>query len=134
MYNTWHVDDVRHCCLFTNSCWYIKYNKSTVSLWQGHRGRCGCDRMVVYNYRAISVWETHWSQCVLDATLCDKVCQWLATGRWFSPGIPVSSTNKTDLHDILEMLLKVNRNIICSQISFISTCIEDNHINQQINA
>ena len=22
---------------------------------------------------------------VLDATLCDKVCQWLATGRWFSP-------------------------------------------------
>jgi hypothetical protein len=27
-------------------------------------------------------------------TLCDKVCQWLATGRWFSPGPPVSSTNK----------------------------------------
>ena len=26
--------------------------------------------------------------------LCDKVCQWLATGRWFSPGPPVSSTNK----------------------------------------
>ena len=25
--------------------------------------------------------------------LCDKVCQWLATGRWFSPGTPVSSTN-----------------------------------------
>jgi hypothetical protein len=24
---------------------------------------------------------------VLDTTLCDKVCQWLATGRWFSPGI-----------------------------------------------
>jgi hypothetical protein len=22
-------------------------------------------------------------------TLCDKVCQWLATGRWFSPGLPV---------------------------------------------
>jgi len=29
-------------------------------------------------------------------TLCDKVCQWLATGRWFSPGPPVSSTNKTN--------------------------------------
>jgi hypothetical protein len=27
-------------------------------------------------------------------TLCDKVCQWLATGRWFSLGPPVSSTNK----------------------------------------
>jgi len=23
---------------------------------------------------------------------CDKVCQWLATGRWFSPRTPVSST------------------------------------------
>jgi hypothetical protein len=28
-------------------------------------------------------------------TSCDKVCQWLATGWWFSPGPPVSSTNKT---------------------------------------
>ena len=37
---------------------------------------------------------------------CDKVCQWLATGQWFSP---VSSTNKIDRHDILvtEKLLKV---------------------------
>ena len=40
-------------------------------------------------------------------TLCDKVCQWLATGRWFSPGTLVSSTNKTDRHDITEILLKV---------------------------
>jgi hypothetical protein len=40
-------------------------------------------------------------------TLCDKVCQWLAAGRWFSPGTPVSSTNKTDGHDITEILLKV---------------------------
>jgi hypothetical protein len=30
------------------------------------------------------------------------------TGRWFSPGPPVSSTNKTDRHDIItEILLKV---------------------------
>ena len=40
-------------------------------------------------------------------TLCDKLCQWLPTGRWFSPGAPVSSTNKTDRHDITEILLKV---------------------------
>jgi hypothetical protein len=40
-------------------------------------------------------------------TLCDKVFQWLATGRWFSPGPPVSSTNKTYRHDITEILLKV---------------------------
>ena len=31
---------------------------------------------------------------VLHTTLCEKVCQWLATGRWFSPGTPVFSTNK----------------------------------------
>ena len=47
---------------------------------------------------------------VLDTTLCDKVCQWLATGRWLSPGIPVSSTNQAD-HDITEILLKVELNI-----------------------
>jgi hypothetical protein len=35
-------------------------------------------------------------QGVLDTTFCDKVCQWLATGLWFSPGTPVSSINKTD--------------------------------------
>ena len=44
---------------------------------------------------------------VLDTTLCDKVCQWLATGRWFSPGTPVFSTSKTDHHHITEILLKV---------------------------
>jgi hypothetical protein len=41
---------------------------------------------------------------VLDTTLCDKVCQ------WFSLGTPVSSTNKTDhheVHDITENVLKV---------------------------
>ena len=39
--------------------------------------------------------------------LCDKVCQWLATGRWFSLGPNVSSTNKIDRHDITEILLKL---------------------------
>ena len=29
------------------------------------------------------------------------------TGRWFFPGPPVSWTNKTDRHDITELLLKV---------------------------
>jgi hypothetical protein len=31
----------------------------------------------------------------------------LATGRWFSPGTLVSSTNKTDRHDTTEISLKV---------------------------
>jgi hypothetical protein len=35
------------------------------------------------------------------------VRQLLATGRWFSSGTPVSSTNKTDRHDITEISLEV---------------------------
>jgi hypothetical protein len=40
-------------------------------------------------------------------TLCEKVVQRLATGQWFSPGAPISSINKTDRHDITQILLKV---------------------------
>jgi hypothetical protein len=32
------------------------------------------------------------------------------TGQWFSLGTPVSSTNKTDRHDITEILLNVALN------------------------
>jgi len=39
-------------------------------------------------------------------SLCDKVCQ------WFSPGILVSSTNKTYRHEITEILVKVALNIL----------------------
>ena len=49
---------------------------------------------------------------VLDTTVCDKIWQWLAVGRWFSPGTGVSSTNKTDRHDITEILLKVALNAL----------------------
>jgi hypothetical protein len=44
---------------------------------------------------------------VLDITLCDKVCQWLAAGRWFFSGYSGFLTNTTDRHDITEILLKV---------------------------
>ena len=49
---------------------------------------------------------------VLDTILCDKVCQWLATSHWFSPGTSVSPTNETNCHDITEILLKVALNTI----------------------
>jgi hypothetical protein len=41
-----------------------------------------------------------------------KFVSLLATGRWVSPGSPVSSTNKTDRHDIAEILLSVALNTI----------------------
>ena len=36
----------------------------------------------------------------------------LATGQWYAPDTPVSSTNKTDHHDIAKLLLKVALNTI----------------------
>ena len=63
------------------------------------------------------------SGSVLDTTfrLCDKVCQWLATRQWFSPdtsGTSIFSTNKTNRHDITDLLLKVALNIITLNLPF----------------
>ena len=79
-------------------------------------GRGGRDRMVVgftttcaisaYPHQSCEVEPRSW-QGVLDTTLCDKVCQWFAAGQWFSPGNQVFPTNKTDRHNITEILLKV---------------------------
>jgi ribosome biogenesis protein Nip4 len=48
------------------------------------------------------------------------VCQWLATGRWFFPGIPLSSTYKTDRYDITEILyqdcFRFLKSIICNNV------------------
>jgi hypothetical protein len=46
------------------------------------------------------------ARCNRKKTSCDKVCEWLATAWWFSPDTPVS-TNKTDRHELTEILLKV---------------------------
>jgi hypothetical protein len=50
--------------------------------------------------------------CTRLAAASDKVYQLLARDRWFSPGIPASSTTKTCRHDIVEILLKVELNTI----------------------
>jgi hypothetical protein len=104
---------------------FIDYGQ-TLKWWQEFkwllvRGSHGHARMVVgftttcaiSAYRHFSCEFEYWTwQGVLDTTLCDKVCQWLATGQWFSSGTPVSFTNKTDCHDITEILLKVTLNTI----------------------
>jgi len=62
----------------------------------------------IYNYLCNQcLFESCSWRGVLDATLCDKVRQCFATCQWFSLGTPVFSTNKTDHHDIAEILLKV---------------------------
>ena len=54
-------------------------------------------------------------------TLYDKVCQLLTTGRWFSPGNPVSSIYR---HDITDILLKV---VLNPQFQFKRTMINIVH-------
>ena len=65
-------------------------------------GRGGRDRMVVGFTTTHAIWccelEPRSWRGLLDTTLCDTVCQWLVIGRWFSPGTPVSSSNKTHRH------------------------------------
>jgi hypothetical protein len=71
----------------------------------------------IYNYMCnkclspIMLWVRN-SMRARCSTLYDRVCQLLATGRLFSPVPPVSSTNKTDSHDITEILLKVSLSTI----------------------
>ena len=61
----------------------------------------------------VIIWfESRSWQGVLETTLCDKVCQRLMADWWFSPGTLISSTSKTDRHDITEILLKVALNTI----------------------
>jgi hypothetical protein len=48
---------------------------------------------------------------VIDTTICEKLVS-AAKGQWFSPGTPVSSINKTDRHDIDEILLNKGNNKI----------------------
>ena len=83
------------------------------------RGRRDLNRMVVgftdtYSISAIfhkrCLFESRSWQGVLYTTLCDKVCQSLAASQWF---YPVTSNNKTDRHDIAEILLKLHPPFSC---------------------
>ena len=79
----------------------------------------GRDRSWIYNYLCnqclspLTLWvRIPLRRGVLDTPLCYKVCRWLTAGRCFSPGTSVSSTNKTEYHDITEILVKVALNTI----------------------
>ena len=54
----------------------------------------------------------------------NNVSEWndMSDLRWFSPGTPVSATNKTDCHDITEILLKVALNTI-NQLTIIKNLL-----------
>ena len=65
--------------------------------------------------------------CARHASAIDKAYQLLAHGRWFSPGIPASSTTKTGCHDIAEILMKVALNTI-NQIKSNQSIYQLNHL------
>jgi hypothetical protein len=57
------------------------------------------------------VWIVH-RRGVLDTSLCDKSLSVTCNRSVVFSGTPVSSTNKTELHDIAEILLKVALNTL----------------------
>jgi len=105
---------------------FVYIGITLIWMWRG----CVCvsDRMVVGftttcvtspHHHLSCEFESRWWRGVLDTTLSDKVCQWLAVGRWFSPGTPIASDNKTDLYDITEIVLKVALNTTAQPNSLI---------------
>jgi hypothetical protein len=74
--------------------------------------RTNCGIVIIY-YTTAKMFQSYYGmsndkkRCTRLAATNNKVYQLLAHGRWFSPGIPASSTTKTGHHDIAEILLKV---------------------------
>ena len=89
-----------------------------IMLYRGQRGRDGMVVWLITTYamNAYIITDVVSSNPVqadiIDTTLCYKVCQWAVAGQWFSPCTLVSSTNKTERHDITEILMKVVLNTI----------------------
>ena len=87
--------------LKTRNCtWFSLYDQCMVYAFEEFtiRGCHGCDHVVVWFTTTCAISTYHHLSCqfesgswggVLDTTLCGKVCQWLAVGRWFSSGTPV---------------------------------------------
>ena len=113
MYNSPFIDNN-----LVKSCPYCKDNKHEPvpllgSSWSWSYGNWISNYLCNQCLSQLMLWvRIQLRQGVLDTTLCDKVCQWLAAGQWFSLGTPASSNNKTDLHNKPEILLKVALNTI----------------------
>jgi hypothetical protein len=82
------------CCFVSANCvvLYFSVQLFIFTSIQG-RGRRGRDRMVdgftttyAISFLSPLMWWVQISIRARCTTLGDKVCQWLVTGRWFSPG------------------------------------------------
>ena len=110
---TSYTDCVKNSMVGTILTLYIE---TFLCLFHHVRGHCDHDhRAMIYNYlfnqclSPLKLWiRIPLRRGVLNTTLCDKV----VASQWFSQRTPVSSTNITDPHDIIEILLKVVLNTI----------------------
>ena len=93
--------------------WYLQTRLQEIG-YQYTRGRRGRDPMqsVSITTNVMSSNPAHGEVYSTQHYVIKFVMEWLATGRWFSAGTPVSSTNKTDRHHITEIVLKVALSII----------------------
>ena len=97
---------------------FYKFISRSIDWFGNHRDR---DRMVVRLTTTFTISTYHHQSCefeshswrgTLDTILCDQICQSIAADRYFSPVTPVFSTNKTNHHDMTEILLCVALNSI----------------------
>ena len=95
--------DAERCHWSVVARWHFLYNEGMSWSWSYDRFTTTCAISSYHNWRFEFEPRSWHRYRVLGARLCVKVCQWLVTRRWFSPGTPVSFTNKTDHHDIIEM-------------------------------
>jgi hypothetical protein len=98
-----HNSSIHFCCtdslLMTHRCGF----SLSIIIWRIGGGglRFLCSGTQKFSWRPCLLPQMLWvrmsprARCTI---LCDKVCQWLATGRWFSPGPLVSFTYKNDRH------------------------------------
>ena len=94
-----------------HTCKYLSFVSFRRPSWSWWYGSWIYNELCNQSLSPLVLWvRSRWWRGVLDTTLCDAVCQWLAAGQWFSSCISVSSSNEKDRHDITEILLKVALN------------------------
>jgi hypothetical protein len=78
-------------CVALSTFYYLTWYNTMNHMVVGFTTTCAIS---AYHHESCEIENRSWRD-VLDTTLCDQVCQWLATGQWFSPGTPVSSNKRT---------------------------------------
>jgi hypothetical protein len=101
-----------HYSLFTDNlnAWYTNLSTNWFPVTKYKQGPSWSWSYGSWIYTYLMLWV--WIRAGEVYSIQHYVIKWLAAGWWFSPGTPVSSTNKSDSHCITEILLKVALSII----------------------